>query len=420
MKTKISRFHALSFAAAAMLLSTLNAQLATCFAQGSLTPPGAPAPTMKSLDQIEARTPIASAPFTITSPGSYYLTTNVTVSSGNAVTINANNVTLDLGGFTISSTENPAANGNGVALGSPGPVANITILNGFISSGVTNNGSGTYTGTGFGFGIDYPAYAPSNMRVFGVSVTGCRLYGIYLGFNNTVVESCTVNTAGTYGITAATVSDSVARDSGSIAMYVNTAHNCVGYNLIGNGDGIDATTAGNCFGFSGGSGYGINSAIAENCVGYSSGSGTGLYVLDSAVNCEGNSSSSYGLLATTATGCYGNSLSGTGIYTDTAENCYGSSAGGGDGIYAVTAQNCHGSSSTGTGLYAFRSAVSCYGQSAGASGVGLYVQTGVTMASFGYNSTATGLGLQAYVATGCYGQNSSGTSESINNKYNMP
>ena len=46
----------------------------TAFPQGSLTPPGAPAPTMKSLDQIEARTPISSAPFTINASGSYYLT----------------------------------------------------------------------------------------------------------------------------------------------------------------------------------------------------------------------------------------------------------------------------------------------------------------------------------------------------------
>jgi len=43
------------------LLSTLNPQLSTVFAQGSLTPPGAPAPMMKSLDQIEARTPIDAA-----------------------------------------------------------------------------------------------------------------------------------------------------------------------------------------------------------------------------------------------------------------------------------------------------------------------------------------------------------------------
>jgi hypothetical protein len=31
------------------------------FAQGSLTPPGAPAPTMKSLDQVEARMVVSPA-----------------------------------------------------------------------------------------------------------------------------------------------------------------------------------------------------------------------------------------------------------------------------------------------------------------------------------------------------------------------
>jgi hypothetical protein len=39
-------------------LSTFNAQLTTAFAQGSLTPPGAPAATMKTLAQIEPRTPV--------------------------------------------------------------------------------------------------------------------------------------------------------------------------------------------------------------------------------------------------------------------------------------------------------------------------------------------------------------------------
>jgi parallel beta-helix repeat protein len=51
------------------ILSTFNFQLLPVFAQGSLTPPGAPAPVMKSLDQLDAklekRTPISSLPFTI-------------------------------------------------------------------------------------------------------------------------------------------------------------------------------------------------------------------------------------------------------------------------------------------------------------------------------------------------------------------
>jgi hypothetical protein len=72
------------------------------FAQGSLTPPGAPAPTMKTLAQIEPRTPIASLPFTITNAGSYYLTTNLVGTSGtNGITIASGNVTLDLEGFAL-------------------------------------------------------------------------------------------------------------------------------------------------------------------------------------------------------------------------------------------------------------------------------------------------------------------------------
>src|SRR5208337_66021 len=94
MKTKIS---ALAMVSAFCLLRS-------AFGQGSLTPPpGAPAPTMKSLDQIEARTPI-STPYTITQPGSYYLTTNLNLTEGDAINIETDGVTLDLNGFTISST----------------------------------------------------------------------------------------------------------------------------------------------------------------------------------------------------------------------------------------------------------------------------------------------------------------------------
>src|SRR5208337_2996715 len=121
---KTQRLLIASFALAA--LSTLNPQLSTCLAQGSLTPPGAPAPTMITLSQIEPRTPISSAPFTITNPGSYYLTTNLTVSSGNGIIIAASGVTLDLSGFTISSTD-PANSGAGIT--TFGAHTNIAIYN---------------------------------------------------------------------------------------------------------------------------------------------------------------------------------------------------------------------------------------------------------------------------------------------------
>src|SRR4051794_15270642 len=76
--------------------------LSSSFGQGSLTPPGAPAPTMKSLDQIEARTIIPSLPYVITNAGSYYLATNLTGSAGtNGITVIADNVSIDLNGFSL-------------------------------------------------------------------------------------------------------------------------------------------------------------------------------------------------------------------------------------------------------------------------------------------------------------------------------
>ena len=68
---------------------------------GSLDPDTGPAPTMKTLEQVEPRTPIASVPYTITQSGSYYLAGNLT-STGNGITVNADDVTIDLMGYTLA------------------------------------------------------------------------------------------------------------------------------------------------------------------------------------------------------------------------------------------------------------------------------------------------------------------------------
>jgi hypothetical protein len=396
-----------------LALLTFNTQLSTAHAQGSLTPPGPPAPTMKSLDQVEARTPISSAPFTITNSGSYYLTTNVSVSSGDGITIAANNVTLDLNGFTLSSTD-PANTGSGITTFHAR--TNLIICNGYVSGSVTNQG-GIFSGNGFGEGIGLGS--SSAVRVTGVTLTGCLFFGISLSPDSSSVQSCVVRTIGSHGIIANSVSDSTALNCAGYGIDAAVVNNSYGESTGGTG-GVFAETASNCRGNSSSSGIGVQATSAINCYGVSS-SGYGVYAII-AENCYGTSSTGTGMTATSAINCYAVSMgSGDGLDASAAQNCWGTSDGSGTGVNANTANNCTGTSNTGTGLYAGRTAIGCDGESTG--GTGIFAYTGVAVGSFGHSST--GLGLKAYVANGCYGQNGSGTSEFTGNtgtdqRYNMP
>jgi hypothetical protein len=302
---------------AALLLLAFSLQPLALRAQGSLTPPGAPAPTMKSLSQIEPRTPISSAPFIISASGSYYLTTNLNVTSGNAITINANQVTLDLNGFTLSSVE-ASPTGVGILLANTPVNSDITIRNGHITGSVTNNGD-IYSGHGFVSGISYTANPPNNVRVSDVSVSGCLTNGIFLSFASSTVESCTVQTVGGVGIDASVVSHSTALSCGYFGILADTISDCHGESY-GIGSGVYAYgSVNNSYGYSAGS-SGIYAANANNCYGYSN-IGTGV-TANIANNCYGFSVSGYGIYVSgSAIGCYGQSTSSVGIFARIANSC---------------------------------------------------------------------------------------------------
>jgi hypothetical protein len=298
--------------------------LAPCFllAQGALTPPGAPAPLFKTLDQLDAklekRTPISSAPFIITNSGSYYVTANLNVTNGVAITIATNGVALDLNGFTISSTASPAA-GTGILLTSSR--RNVIIANGFVQGGVTNNGSGVYSGVGFSNGISSSGVLPANVRVSGVTVMGCLTYGIRLVAGNaTVAESCTVLSVGSVGITASTVRGSTAGDCGGNGIEANQVSDSRGESF--SGIGISAQTVLNSYGSSV-SGTGLLGSVVQNSQGFSN-SGTALQAYNAAMNCYAQSFTGVGLSAATAAFCVGTrNPGGTALQATIANGCIG-------------------------------------------------------------------------------------------------
>lgn len=387
----------------ALICAVFVASPASIFAQGSLTPSGAPAPTMKSLDQIEPRTPISSLPFTISTGGSYYLTKSLSVSTGNAITISASGVTLDLNGFTITGTANPAA-GIGILLN--GLVQDITIHNGHIRGGVTLSGNTYSTGPGFTSGISslIGGSDPDNVRISNISVEGCRQSGIELSLDHSNgVDHCLVRTINGVGIHAAIVSDCVAHQCGSHGMNVYSATNCYGQCTAGD-NGIFAFNAVACTGLSD-SGSGVSATSASHCYGTSNGAylsspvPSGIYT-DTAIDCEGtNTFSGDGVHARNAQNCYGVSSYGTGLFAYDAENCYGAS-GSGEGLTAESVLNCTGTSSSNAGIDAFTAS-----NSTGTCSTGVGIVS--TTASNCTGSTGDGEAISTAIAISCYASNNS-------------
>ena len=189
------------------LLSTFIFYPLSLLGQGALTPPGAPAPTMKTLAQIEPRTPISSAPFTISAPGSYYLTTNLTGTSGNnGITISSGDVTLDLNGFVLRG-----ASGSLDGVRVSGTYTNITVYN------------GTITGWG-SCGVDAFTYGdPRNLVLERLIVSANSSYGIITRPGSKVRDCCAIGNIVNDGIycNGGLISGCMSRDNGGLGIFAN-------------------------------------------------------------------------------------------------------------------------------------------------------------------------------------------------------
>ena len=233
---KMLRLPCIVIAAAGPFLLPVSA-----FPQGSLNPPGPPAPTMKRLDEVEPRTNLQATPappgvdtsnadyqFIINQPGSYYPSANILVTKANGIQINAEGVTLDLNGFQISR-DTPS--GYGIEI--PAGGLHATVCNGTVK--------------GFAAGI-YGIAKACALR--GLVATGCTSYGI-LGFPGAVIEFCRAHdNSGTAAIFAA---------SGATLTNCTANNNTAAYG-IGTGSGCNLS---NCSVFLNTGSYGI--AVYGGC-----------------------------------------------------------------------------------------------------------------------------------------------------------
>jgi hypothetical protein len=182
--------------------------LHSAFGQGVLAPPGAPAPTMKSLAQIEPRKPISALPANLTTGGSYYLTASLTGTGG--ITINSSDTTVDLAGFAINGG---GAAGSGILIN--GGLKNIVIRNGTIRGW---SASGVLSSSSLARNLDFAHLKISDSGQSGITAV------------NAVISDCSISSSGGAGIaaTACTILNCAVDDSffQGMVLYATTVSHC--------------------------------------------------------------------------------------------------------------------------------------------------------------------------------------------------
>jgi len=262
---------------------------------------------MKTLDQLEPRTPIRAGdlPLAIYAPGSYYLTEPIDFAGQNVngITINSSNVSIDLGGFALR--------GPGASVGTTG--SGIKLTGDFTGISISNGSLEGWREKGCDLGLG------TLQKITGITATYNGAQGIY-GGNNAVVSQCVTANNGMDGFAL--------RTSGSIL------------NCSSHGDGGDGfNLAENCS---------INFSTAEISGGYGIQAASGASIS----NCSVNGAIQSGIFTepSVITACSSQFSGATGIYSSGGciSNClaYGSLADGitmiGNGVVSNCAANGNG------------------------------------------------------------------------------
>ena len=179
----------------------------------------------------------AGFPATLSKSGRYKLTGNLRAAAGqSAITVTADDVTIDLNGFTISSDASPPSGYGIYAHGAQ----RLRVRNGTI----TGFGEATYHDTAFGVVID-------NMRILGNG------YGIHSGKEITVRRSTIANNS-SYGILCGhcLIEENIVTGNGTGMFVADGAGTVIGNVIVGNaGFGILSNSK---------TGYGDNILVSNN------------------------------------------------------------------------------------------------------------------------------------------------------------
>ena len=311
-------FDRLGWAIAGALALALIAVVAGVVRAGPLDPPNPPGPTSGVL---RPGTPIDHIPYTISAPGNYYVTQNLTMpgnaSGQNGIMVNSSNVTLDLGGFYL----------DGAGIGANGVITE----DGVQHDGITIRNGTAQHWTQRGFWAQYVSSAhiedvQSTYNHDGVVIDSGTLDRCTVSHNTAVgvdaafatISDCQahVNQTG-FQLYSSTLTNGVAESNSGDGIFANTSSSVRGCTALQNGNsGVNAyfSTVQGCSVYA--NEFGIlvqDSNIQDNTV--ASSTSDGIRVVGFGVGYAGDS-----FIAGNTVDYPGSGVSASGIYVETDNN----------------------------------------------------------------------------------------------------